>query len=52
MLVVSHSLDELERIADRVAIIHRGRLVRLVEVGTGPASLEQEFWDALDERAP
>lgn len=39
MLIASHNLDELERLADRVAIIDRGRLQRVVdrhiEVGGG-----------------
>ncbi len=33
ILVASHNLDELERIADRVAIIDRGRLQRIVATG-------------------
>ena len=32
MLIASHNLDELERVADRVAIIDRGRLQRVVEI--------------------
>jgi ABC-type multidrug transport system ATPase subunit len=31
VLVASHNLDELQRVADRVAIIDRGRLQRVVE---------------------
>jgi ABC-type multidrug transport system ATPase subunit len=31
MLIASHNLDELERLCDRVAIIDRGRLQRLVD---------------------
>ncbi len=31
ILIASHNLDELERLADRVAIIDRGRLQRVVE---------------------
>lgn len=37
MLVASHNLDELERIADRVLILTQGRLERVVDVGAGPA---------------
>lgn len=37
IVVASHNLDELERIADRVAIIHRGRLQRVETPGTGSA---------------
>jgi ABC-type multidrug transport system ATPase subunit len=33
MLIASHNLDELQRLADRVAIIDRGRLQRLVSTG-------------------
>ncbi|HEX8851348.1 MAG TPA: ABC transporter ATP-binding protein [Gemmatimonadaceae bacterium] len=31
ILIASHNLDELERLADRVAIVDRGRLQRIVE---------------------
>jgi len=33
MLIASHNLDELQRLADRVAIIDRGRLQRVVSTG-------------------
>ena len=33
ILIASHNLDELQRLADRVAIIDRGRLQRLVSTG-------------------
>jgi len=33
VLIASHNLDELERVADRVAIIDRGRLQRVAEIG-------------------
>lgn len=36
MLVASHNLDELERIADRVMILSQGRLDRVVDVGAAP----------------
>jgi ABC-type multidrug transport system ATPase subunit len=35
ILIASHNLDELERVADRVAIIHKGRLERVVQSGAG-----------------
>jgi len=35
VLIASHNLDELERVADRVAIIHQGRLQRVVRPGQG-----------------
>lgn len=38
IVIASHNLDELERIADRVAIIHRGRLQRIVRLGEGAAA--------------
>jgi ABC-2 type transport system ATP-binding protein len=31
IVIASHNLDELERLADRVAIVDRGKLVRMVE---------------------
>ncbi len=37
MLIASHNLDELERLADRVAILNQGRLQRLVTPGSAPA---------------
>ncbi|HEU4585728.1 MAG TPA: ABC transporter ATP-binding protein [Gemmatimonadaceae bacterium] len=49
MLVVSHDLDELERTADRVAIMHRGRLARLVKVDPANPSLERHFREATAE---
>ena len=33
ILVASHNLEELERLCDRVAILDRGRVTRVVEVG-------------------
>ncbi len=48
-LLVSHDLDELERIADRVAIMHRGRLARLVEMDPGNPSLERHYREATAE---
>ena len=35
ILIASHNLDELERVADRVAIVHQGRLQRIVHAGQG-----------------
>jgi ABC-type multidrug transport system ATPase subunit len=44
ILIASHNLDELQRLADRVAIIDRGRLQRVVSTGyesTGDESTGQ-----------
>jgi ABC-type multidrug transport system ATPase subunit len=44
ILIASHNLDELQRLADRVAIIDRGRLQRVVSTGyesTGDGSIAQ-----------
>src|SRR5207248_9408615 len=38
ILIASHNLDELQRLADRVAIIDRGRLQRVVNTGYEPAA--------------
>jgi ABC-type multidrug transport system ATPase subunit len=38
ILIASHNLDELQRLADRVAIIDRGRLQRLVTTGYDKAT--------------
>ncbi len=40
ILIASHDLDELERLADRVAILHQGRLERVVVAGVGAAAEE------------
>jgi ABC-2 type transport system ATP-binding protein len=36
IFIASHNLDELQRISDRVAIIDRGRLQRVVDLKSGP----------------
>jgi ABC-2 type transport system ATP-binding protein len=38
IIIASHNLDELERLADRVAIIDRGRLQRVVTVSGAPVT--------------
>lgn len=38
ILIASHNLDELQRLCDRVAIVDRGRLQRLVSTGFEQAS--------------
>ena len=47
ILIASHNLDELARLADRVGIIDRGRLQRVVDVR---ASAEHEAGDATTYR--
>ncbi|HEU4564062.1 MAG TPA: ABC transporter ATP-binding protein [Gemmatimonadaceae bacterium] len=44
ILITSHDLDELERIADRVAIIDRGRLQRVVRVRREGGGAGEERW--------
>ena len=51
ILLASHNLDELERTADRVAIMHRGELRRTVEVDPSSPSLERHFREATSEGA-
>lgn len=38
IVIASHNLDELERLADRVAIIDRGRVQQVVTVSTAPVT--------------
>lgn len=38
ILIASHNLDELQRVSDRVAIIDRGRLQRVVDMHAGVSS--------------
>lgn len=40
IFIASHNLDELQRLADRVAIIDRGRLQRVVEMRTGAGAAD------------
>jgi len=44
MLIASHNLDELERLADRVAILNKGQLQRVVEHGSGAAMAAPIVW--------
>jgi ABC-type multidrug transport system ATPase subunit len=64
ILVASHNLEELERLCDRVAILDRGRVTRIVQVGEmlphtvetlyrltvarGADRLSEVFTDAVD----
>jgi ABC-2 type transport system ATP-binding protein len=38
IFIASHNLDELQRVCDRVAIIDRGRLQRIVDISAVPAA--------------
>ncbi|HRP07913.1 MAG TPA: ABC transporter ATP-binding protein [Gemmatimonadales bacterium] len=51
VLVASHNLDELERIADRVAILNRGRLTRVVDSHVVGASEAEVSWRLVFEGA-
>lgn len=44
ILIASHNLDELERLADRVAILNKGQLQRVVEHGNGAAMAMPIVW--------
>ena len=44
MVIASHNLDELERLCDRVAIIDRGRIQRVVSVRDAAGSHETRRW--------
>lgn len=60
IVVASHNLDELERLCDRVAIIDRGRIQRVVTVRDVAGSAEPRRWrirvvsaaDAVADRFP
>jgi ABC-2 type transport system ATP-binding protein len=59
IIIASHNLDELERLADRVAIIDRGRIQRVVTVSGAPVTALMAYrvrivagGDALRERFP
>lgn len=47
VLVSSHHLDELARIADRISVLHRGRWVGALD--PGGADLEKQFFDLVYE---
>ena len=58
VLFSSHVTETLERLCDRVVILHRGRVVRTVERGSwgstdhGPSPLEREFLQAATPLHP
>ena len=43
ILIASHNLDELQRISDRVAIIDRGRLQRVVDFRSAPVAAASPY---------
>jgi ABC-type multidrug transport system ATPase subunit len=43
IIIASHNLDELERLADRVAIIDRGRIQRVVAMGGARATTAMAY---------
>lgn len=43
MLIASHNLDELERVADRVVIIDRGRIQRIVDLRGAAAAVSVAY---------
>ena len=51
ILIASHNLDELERLADRVAILNKGQLQRVVEHGSGATMAAPIFWRVAFEGA-
>jgi ABC-type multidrug transport system ATPase subunit len=44
MIIASHNLDELERLCDRVAIIDRGHIQRIVSVRESAGRSEARRW--------
>jgi ABC-type multidrug transport system ATPase subunit len=49
VIIASHNLDELERVADRVAIIDRGRLQRVAVIGDHAADARVSYRLVLDK---
>lgn len=47
VLVSSHHLDEIARVADRISVLHRGRVVGSLDQGT--PDLERQFFDLIYE---
>lgn len=52
MLIASHNLDELERLCDRVAIIDRGRIQRVVDVRAVAGDQTARRWRVRTLTAP
>ncbi len=52
ILIASHNLDELERLCDRVAIVDRGAVQRIVEVRAGAGITTTRRWRIRVTQAP
>lgn len=52
VVIASHNLDELEVLADRVAILNHGRLQRVVEHATGATDSTTMAWRVSFEGTP
>lgn len=52
VLIASHNLDELERLCDRVAIVDRGAIQRVVEVRAGAGITAARRWRIRAMQAP
>ncbi len=52
IFIASHNLDELERLADRVAILNKGQLQRVVEHGVSTTSVAPVMWRLVFESLP
>ncbi len=52
IVIASHNLDELERLADRVAILNRGQLQRIVTRGAASPADTVVSWRVLFDGAP
>lgn len=52
VIIASHNLDELERLCDRVAIVDRGAIQRVVEVRAGAGITAPRRWRVRATQAP
>ena len=51
VFLCSHLLDEVQRMCDRVAILHRGRLLEVIEVKSLTQPLEEVFVNLVEGQA-
>lgn len=47
ILVSSHHLDEVARVADRISVLHQGKIIGTLQPGT--TDLERVFFDLVLE---